>query len=144
MLDPIVTKLAKQYRRSDSLERKRLRDSISEDQANQLYNYARDCAEESLRLRSMEPIQNGLAAFALGGTKIDWRDILIVFSLYHDAAERIGQDFLVQLEEDADLADGYFRQIAEDWLERDEDDRSLEMMNFEIIEIDGVWRYRTI
>lgn len=138
----MATELAKQYRSSDSEERGRLRDSVSTEEANQLTNYARDCAEEALRLKSMEPIQNGLAAFALGGTKIDWRDILIVFSLYHDAATRIGQDFLMQLEADADLADGYFRQIADDWLERDDDDRSLEMMNYEVVESDGVLRYR--
>lgn len=102
-----------------------LRENISTDMAWLLLSFAENMATYSLRLSKQELFSRGLSALSLVLGILDKREIILIMSLYYDVHKRVGLSF-----ERITYPKDKFNMFVEEFLKRDENDKSLNSMGY--------------
>ena len=104
-------------------------DSVSGDTSRVLGLYAERMASLAVRENSIEPVKHGLIALLIYEKAHDSRDVLLVLSLLHDAAVKVGRLPKAIFNE----VDGLFGESSflSDFLGRSDEDKSIDSMGYE-------------
>lgn len=74
----------------------------------------------------------GLIALVAGSPKVDWRDVLGAFAIFHACGNRLGIDFQREVELTAAYGDAAkLRSTLDGFFSRDEEMRAVEVMGFQ-------------
>ena len=90
------------FRAATSAERTTMNAVLTRGEAAVLDGIAQEAAETAVREEDPERIRFGLAALALEGGYPDWRDTLVLLTLLHVSARKLGLDADRLFEEEAD------------------------------------------
>jgi len=102
-----------------------LRENISIDIGWLLLSFAENMATYSLRTSKQDFFTNGLFALSLIFDTIDWREIILIMALFYDVHKRTGLSF-----EEIARPEDKFKVFIEEFLDREEDNKSLEAMGY--------------
>ena len=91
-LDEAVAALARRYSQAPAAERTAIDARISLEHSYGFLIFAERMAALAVRERSVERVRDGLLGLALEHFRLDLREDLMVFSLLHHSARRIGAD----------------------------------------------------
>jgi hypothetical protein len=90
------------FRAANPAERTTMNAALTRGEAAVLDGIAQEAAETAVREEDPERIRFGLAALALEGGYPDWRDTLVLLTLLHVSARKLGLDADRLFEEEAD------------------------------------------
>jgi len=124
-IDIELNKFVKEYMLLSQDEREIIKLYISTDYAWVLLIFAENMATYALRLSEQELFSNGLTALSMVYGVLDAREIMVIMALYCDVHKKRGLIF-DRIVNDA----GDFSKFVEDFLKRDESDKSLESMGY--------------
>lgn len=102
-----------------------LRKDISTDIGWLLLSFSENMATYSLRSSKQEFLTNGLLALCLIFDTIDWREIILIMSLFYDVHKRIGLSFKEIIH-----SEDKFKIFVEEFLSREENNKTLESMGY--------------
>jgi len=123
--DKIVNETIDYYRNTQQNERDKIHKLITEKIALFLLHFGIRMATYSLRLSSQRYFTNGLLAISLTLNTLDERDLLIVLPLYCDAQNKNSLSFDEVLKQD-----NKFSLVLKRFIDRDEEDKSLNCMGW--------------
>src|SRR5262249_53193851 len=92
--------------------------------------YAHRIAEISVQQNDVTRLTEGLVALALGSDKIDPRDAVSVFSLLAHSAVKLGAEPEMLFRDAGELGGGEYAFEIQNFLNRDDVDRSIHEMGF--------------
>jgi hypothetical protein len=118
------------YLRADAAGRATIRAHVNEPLGDELYSFAHRAAEKAVRRKDREYLTRGLAALAIGDEWIDPRDILRAFSLIDHSAGKLRMKYRRLFERVLELGGKPFAELVEDWLDREDYERTIDGMGF--------------
>jgi hypothetical protein len=124
-IDTDIINCIKSYQSLPKDKQMSLRDSINMDIARLLLYFSERMATFALRTRDQDVFQLGLLALDLINGQEYLREILFVMPLFYDASKRSKLSF-----EKVPYQNDDFANFIEDFLSRDEEDKSLECMGY--------------
>jgi len=92
------------FRAATPAERMAMNAAVTRAEAAQLDGIAQEAAERAVREEDPERIHFGLAALAFEGGWPDWRDTLILLTLLHVSARKLGLDADQTFKDEAEAA----------------------------------------
>jgi hypothetical protein len=132
--------LVNTYLRADAAGRAKLRARVNEPLGDDLMAFAHRAAEKAVRRKDRAFLIRGQAALAAGDEWIDPRDILRTFSLIDHSAGKLRMNYRRLFESSRDLGGKPFAELVDDWLDREDYERSIDGMGFKNAE-SGRFRY---
>jgi hypothetical protein len=118
------------YLRADAAGRAKLRARVNESLGDELMMFAHRAAESAVRRKDRKFLTRGLAALAVGDEWIDPRDILRTFSLIDHSAGKLRMNYRRLFECSRDFGSKPFAELVEDWLDREDYERTIDGMGF--------------
>jgi hypothetical protein len=107
----------------------------------QFHEFADHQAIESVRQNDPDLIREGLIALAIENARFDYRDSLVILSLLCHSARKLGFNDDDPVRESLNLARLPWSPYLVEWIERDEFQRSIQMMGFAEGENEGGFTY---
>ena len=118
-------------------ERNRIRESITIEMAWLLLCFGIRMATYSLRLSDQKYFTNGLLAISMMVGILGKREILLILPLYYDAQKKNAFSFAGLIKQNSS-----FTSLLEEFLIRDEIDKSLECMGYVLFLTPGLLKYQ--
>lgn len=106
-----------------------LQQKITSDIGWLLLSFAENMASYSLRTSKQELFTNGLLALSLIFDTIDWREIILIMTLFYDVHKRIGLSF-----EGNTYFESRYNLFLEEFLNREESNKTIESMGYILME----------
>ena len=129
-LDFEIAAVADAYAAADSEERKAMRGRIQPGRPWAFLGFAERMAALAVRERKEERIAQGLLGMVLEGFRHDPRENILVLSLLHHSAEKLGADARALFERAAALADESAARHLRDFVNRSPELKRIEVMGF--------------
>lgn len=143
-LDRAITDAIAAYRMLPPQERQSFRDHFGSDHTFTWFVYAIRMATFAVRERAPERVLNGLLALVIEDFKQDWRENLIILSLLHDSARRIGADPCPLFEQASGYAGPAAAQRIQQFAQRSPDLQRIESMGYRAVNAPAGFRYERI
>lgn len=140
--DLLVRSLIDAFMVAQLLERHRFRARCGETLSRVLLAFAERMASLGVRLSSRDYLVSGLLALAAEGWNREPREDLSILSLLHDAAIRIGVDPREAFQEVLPYATKSVANSLQRFLQRKEEDKSIEAMGYRAAEDSDGFRYK--
>ncbi len=143
-LDDRISRLIQAWMQLPSELRENEAASITDEQAGVLRAYSERIASWAVRTKDAKLLVFGLLAIGIDGGSVDWREDILLLSLHHDAAQKVGVAPEIVFEEAARLLPTSVEDALMAFLKRSPDDQSLESMGYkEAADRDGFRYQRT-
>jgi hypothetical protein len=129
-IDDEITELVKDYLELDEEGKRKVRDSVQRDQKFVFLAFAERMASLAVRLNSQEPLMTAMTAMYLQIGTGDVREDIIVLTLIHAAAEKLGADPRFVFLESARQFGLDDTSGLEAYLRRSDEDKSIKSMRY--------------
>lgn len=128
-IDKNITEALTSLGKCDEKQLNVIAGQVTGDNSRVLGLYAERMASLAVRERNPDRLRQGLLGLLIYSRAEDSRDVLLVLSLLHDAAVRLGKDPKEIFDEVGSIAGG--ADLLRDFLARNEEDKSIDAMGYE-------------